>query len=385
MGTAVSPRSRRHAAARNRVKDSFKDVSLDFARTGNSLGTVLPYLHDQGLDTEYLRPWHVQGDNRRFWTRNAGTVQNPDYRTELYTGNASSQLRDNWLMADDVAIQAAKTSLRAVGDLISDGAVMDFDGMAHPVVSWQTVTDITYATVSMWGDLEEGENDKPEFGIAYLPIPIIHKDLMFGARELAVATRGSNPFPIDNDTIAKASRRCAELAEDMLVGNRATFTYQGYSVYGYRTHPSRLTKVLTLPTDGAWTPQTLVTEMLAMRQQLRDKFMPGPYRVYISSNWEPYFDDDYSGAYNGDTLRTRLEKIKAIRSIDTLDSLTGYQIIMVDTTGKTVRMLRGMPLRVLQWSANGGMEIRYKVMMILVPQFRPDDQGNLGVLHATAA
>jgi hypothetical protein len=31
------------------------------------------------------------------------------------------------------------------------------------------------------------------------------------------------------------------------------------------------------------------------------------------------------------------------------------------------------------------MELNYKVMVSKTPQFRPDDQGNLGVAHGTAA
>lgn len=360
-----------------------KNVELDFVRSNSgSLGSTIPWLQRQGHDYEYLRPYQEK-DGRSYYTKNFGTAEKPDFRAVPYTGNATTQLRDNWLDVDNTVIQAAKPALRAVGDLIADGATHTIDGMATPILSWQTVTDITTATISMDG-LRRGEKDSPEFGIAYLPIPIIHKDLSFGARELAVVTRGSNPFPIDSDTIAKASRRCAEIAEDLLIGNVAAYTYQGYSVYGYRTHPSRITKVLTNPTAGGWTPQTLVTEVLAMKQALKDKFQAGPYRVYISSNWEPYLDDDYSSAYNGNTTRTRLLQIDGIASIRTLDYLTGYQIIMVDTSGRTVRMVIGMPLRVLQWPTGGGMEINYKVMMIMVPQFRPDDVGNLGVNHGTA-
>ena len=43
------------------------------------------------------------------------------------------------------------------------------------------------------------------------------------------------------------------------------------------------------------------------------------------------------------------------------------------------------PIAVLpfQWEGQGGMEVNFKVMAILVPQLRDDFNGNTGIVHGT--
>lgn len=353
------------------------DVGVDFARD-----SVAQWLTLNGLDENYLRPT-IEADGRAYYLRNFGSIDKPDYRPVLYTGNSTAQLRDNWLQLDREVLDAAAPELTAVGDLIAAGATKNIDGMAEPVHAYQFAGDITEATISMDG-LKRARRDKPVFGIGFVPVPLIYKDIEFGQRELAVNTRGARPFPIDTYTLQLATRKCAQLAESLLIGN-TTFSYQGFSVYGYRTHPSRITKTLTLPTANGWTPNTLVDELTDMRQSLRNRYQTGPYRVYISSGWETYLEKDYSEAYPGGSLRQRLLKIDQIQSIKTLDFLDDYQILMVDMTRGTVQLLIGMQPRVVQWSEMGGVAQNWRTMLCMVPRFRPDNKGYLGVCHGTAA
>ncbi len=73
-----------------------------------------------------------------------------------------------------------------------------------------------------------------------------------------------------------------------------------------------------------------------------------------------------------------------IEAVITLDYLTGYQAILVQLTPDVIREVVGMDVTTLQWELHGGMEIRFKVMAIMVPQIRSDINGNTGIVHGVA-
>jgi uncharacterized linocin/CFP29 family protein len=289
--------------------------------------------------------------------------------------------RDDWLRIDAAVVDVAKTELRAIDDLRAAGCIENIDGMATPVLGYERVGDITGATMSMDG-LREGETDRPDIDLQLLPIPIIHKDLSFSAREVLAARRAGTDF--STWSIRKSVRRVMELANDLLLGTAASYSFGGGTIYGYTNYPGRITKTLTNPTAAGWTPQTLVSELLDMRQSLRNKFHRGPYVMYVSTDWEVVLDDDYSGAYNGNTLRTRLQQIENIASIRSVDGLSGYQIILVQMSPEVIQEIIGMDVKVVQWEEKGGMELKYKVMGIYVPRIRTDKNSNTGIAHGVA-
>lgn len=356
---------------------------MDYILNGRGHGSVAAQLVESNMDWRILRPF--KGPDGKSYINKPRMVGNKEVLVAERTNNVATLLRDDWLRLDETVMQVAKPLLRAVGDLEAAGLTYDIDGMATPVLGYETASDITGATVSMDG-MRRGEKDREVYDIAYLPIPIIHKDFSFSARQLAVAKNGTRPQPLDTSAAAKAARRCAEEAESMLIGNSATYSYGGGTIYGYRTFPSRVTKSMTLPTAGGWTPQVTLDEVLDMKQSLIDKMQPSPYVLYTSSNWgAKYLDNDYSAAYSGGSLRQRLQGIEGISAIRTLDYLTGYQMLLIAMNSSVVRLVRGLAIRTLQWPSGDGMEINFKVMMIVVPQIRIDQDANVGIVHGTAA
>lgn len=357
------------------------DVNVDIILGGRGFGGIAQHLLLNDMDTNTLRPF-VGGDGRSYVTKNFGTPDAPNYRAVL-TGNNALLRRDQWLKIDETVIKAAKPRLQAVGDLRAAGLELNIDGMATPILMYQMMSDITKATVSMNG-LREGEKDRPEFDSAFLPIPIIHKDVSFDARTLKVASGGAGGFALDNAVLEMASRRVAEEAEALLLGT-TTYKYAGYPVYGYTNYPGRITKTLTNPTAGSWLPETTYEEILDMRQSLTDKFRPGPYVLYVSSAWDRVMDKDYSAVLASGTLRDKIRRIDRISKVQTLDYLTGYQMILVQMTNDVIREVVGMEIRTMQWAEKGGMELFFKVMAIMVPQIRTDIDSNSGIAHGVAA
>jgi len=77
-------------------------------------------------------------------------------------------------------------------------------------------------------------------------------------------------------------------------------------------------------------------------------------------------------------------KINGLQDIRTLDYFTGtYDICLVQMTSDVVREVMGMDIVTLQWETQGGMQINFKTMAIMVPQLRADINGRTGIVYGT--
>lgn len=351
---------------------------MDFILNGQAQGSVATTLLNNGFDPSVLRPW-IGKDGRSYLARNQNGKA-----VAIPTQNANATLRkDEWKILDDAIVMAAKERLRVVADLRGAGLTFNIpNGMGKTVLETETVSDITDATISM-DPARQSEYDRPHYDITNLPLPVIHKDFYFNARQ--VATSRNSGASIDTTTAQLAARRVSEEAEKLVLGVSSSFAYGGGTIYGLTNFPSRLTKTMTAPTLSSWTPATAVQEVLAMRQQSINAFHFGPFILYNSPAWDEFLDDDYSSAKGDNTLRQRIEAINGINGVRTADFLTGTQMILVQQTSDVIREVIGMDITTVQWETHGGMQLHFKVMAILVPQLRADHNGNTGIVHGNIA
>ena len=356
-------------------------ATVDVVRDGRSSGSVAKVLLANNFDAGALRPF--EDEHGRSWVTlrdgfNADGT--PKFKNKRLANNASTLRVEEWRVIDEAVVQTARIELRLVRDLIAAGLRRDIEGLGTPVISYQTQSDITDAKISM-NATRTAERDRPVFDIVNMPIPIIHKDTSIDIRELAMGRRTGRE--IDTTMAEAMTRKVAEKAEALAVGN-VSFSYAGGTVYGLRNFPNRITKTMTNPTSGTWTPSLFLDEVLDMRQQLRGKFRNGPYRVYYSTDWDPYLDADYSGAYGNLTPRERVSKVANITDWVPLEILTGYQVIMVQMTKDVIQIVIGMDIKPVEWQSPDGMEHFIKIMGIIVPQIRVDQASNCGIAHGTA-
>jgi len=232
--------------------------------------------------------------------------------------------------------------------------------------------------VSMDG-ITQGDGDRPHYDLVNLPLPIVHKDFSFSARQVMASRNGGSP--LDTSMAELAARQVAEEIERLTLGVSSSYSYGGGTIYGLTNFTSRLTKTLTAPT-GSNHPTT-VAEVLDMIKKAQDAFHFGPYNLYYSPAWSLHMDDDYSTAKGDNTLKERLEKIGSINMVAQADHLTGTTICLVQQTSDVIRMVNGMDITTVQWESNGGMQLNYKVMAIMVPQLRADSNGNTGIVHGS--
>lgn len=349
----------------------------DFIYQGQVHGSVGERLLAAKFDPNVLRPYLVgeEGRERSFITNVKGGKA-----TAVPSMNAATLRKDDWKILDEAIIRVAKPRLRAFGDLRAANSFTIPQGMGKTVLEYEDVSDITPATISMDG-LRRSESDRPVFDLKTLPLPIVHKDFHFSARQLEASRNGGSP--LDTTTAELAARRVAEEVEKLTLGVRDTYTYGGGTIYGYSNFPNSITGSLTAPTGS--NGNVTVQEVLQMRQASRNKFYYGPWVLYNSPAWDQYLDDDYSDSKGDNTLRERIQRIDGISAVRTLDYLEGYQFIMVQMTSDVARAVVGMEMTTLQWETHGGMEFNFKVMAILVPQLRTDQNLNTGIVHYQVA
>jgi len=351
---------------------------MDFFLNGQANGDVASQLMQANFDPSALRPF-VGNDGRQYvdMEKNGSRVAVPVH-------NANATLRkDEWKTLDTAIVKAAKPRLRVVADLRAAGLTYTIpNGMGKTVLQTEAQSDITDAVTSMDG-LHQGQADRPVYSLTNLPLPIIHKDFFFSARQVMTSRNGGSP--LDTTTAELAARKVAEGAEKLALGVASEYVFGGGTIYGLANFTSRLTKSMTLPTASAWTGKTVVTEILQMKQQSMNAYHYGPWVLYTSPSWDQYLDEDYSSAKGDNTVRERIAKIEGIQAVRTADYLTDYQMILVQQTSDVVREVIGMDITTVQWPSQGGMQINFKVMAILVPQVRADHNGKTGIVHGTAA
>jgi uncharacterized linocin/CFP29 family protein len=351
---------------------------MDFILNGRAHGDVASVLMQNNFDVGALRPY-LGKDGRTYVSINDnGTTK------AIPLNNATATLRkDEWKLLDDAVVRAAKPRMRAVNDLRSRGLTYNIpNGMGKTILETETQSDISDAAISMDG-LRESEGDRPVYELGTLPLPIIHKDFHFSARQVMASRNGGSP--LDTTTAELAARKVAEMAEKLLLGVASSYAFGGGTIYGYANYTGALLKTLTSPTASAWTPATLVEEVLEMKLQSTNAYHYGPWMIYAAPSWDSYLDNDYSASKGDLTLRERLGKIQGILGVETADYLTGYRLLLVQFTPDVVREVVGMDITTLQWETQGGMRLNYKVMAILVPQLRADQNSNTGIVNGVPA
>jgi uncharacterized linocin/CFP29 family protein len=364
------------------------DINLNSGGFASSGTGVTGRLASPDFNPAMLRPWISPKNGKTYVTlkRFNANTQKIEKVHQLVTNAPVALPRDSWKLIDRTVTRAALQPLTFVNQVrATPGLEFNIpDGFGTMTLESYTGSDITGATISMEGT-RRGDFDRPEYDTRLLPLPIIHKDFQFPARQIAVSRRAG--VPLDTTTSALAGRKVAEEIEKLALGVSANngYAYGGGTVYGVTNHPNRLTKVLTNPTAwGATGPATLINEILAMIEQARVAGYFGPFRIVLSPGWSLYLDADYATTYPGVTLRQRILSIEGVTSIAQANYLTGLQLLLVQMQPETIRMVVGMDITTMMWETLGGMEVNFKVMAIIVPQVRADHAGNAGIVHGTA-
>ena len=290
---------------------------------------------------------------------------------------------EEWKFFDDALIQEAAIRLVGVGDLIASGFVRNVtNALGKTVFGYEKVTDMDPALTSLDG-LARTNNDRLEFSLNQLPLPITHKDFFINLRVLAASREKGES--LDTTQVRVAGRVVAEQLEKMLFQGGPTFG--GLPIYGYMTAPDR--NVDTFDTGLDWgdatkTGASFLADVLNMLTLAQADRSFGPFTIYMPTDAGVVMDNDYvtsGGTESNQTIRQRLAAVNGITAIRVADQLPSGNVIMKQDTVDVAAWVQGEALQTVQWDEYGGFQINFKAFAIGVPLIRSDAAGRSGVVH----
>lgn len=360
------------------MKDNVNvDIVHNSLETGLSgAGSVAQKLLGAGMDVGPLKPW-IGLDGGVYMTQ---MVNGKAVSVPLLNANATLR-KDEWKEMDSSVLFAAQERLVGVADLYSRNLVYKVGGLGTTVLEYEDYSELTAAEMTM-DAVTPSAKDRPETSIKYLPLPIVHKDFSFNIRALSASRRGSTP--LDTTTATLAARQVSEKVESILFAGSSSYTYGGGVIYGYLDHPSKNSVTLSENWDASGkTGAEIVADVLAMKQASIEAMHYGPWILYVPTAYETAIDDDYKAA-SDKTIRQRILEISGIQDVKVVDKMTANKCALVQMTSDVVRMVEGLPLQTVEWQEGGGFTTNFKVLTIMVPQIRADQNGNCGVTVLSA-
>jgi uncharacterized linocin/CFP29 family protein len=288
---------------------------------------------------------------------------------------ATLRIRE-WIQYDTAVIDIARRQLVGIQDLVAAGLTYPIqDALGITRIEWEKISTMTPAEISMSG-LTQTQNDRQEFGVDSVPLPIFHKDFKINVRQLHAGRRLGTP--IDTTQAQLASRLVTERMETVLFAG-ATVLGSNTPLYGYTTALNRNTGSVT----ASWTTATgsqIVTDVLAMINAATADNMYGPYMLYVPSAVYVAMGADFKA--NGDrTIMERVLAIPGIKGIKQTKDLTASNVLLVQMSADVVDIVDGMQPTTLEWETAGGFEVNFKVMAIMVPRMKSDYVAQSGIVH----
>ncbi len=362
------------------------NVNVDLIGMNGGVGTLASkFMADGSMNLGRMRPFLAEDGRSYITAYKGGSPKEPSSYATILANATATLRRDEWKTLDESLLEVSRYRLGGVSDLVDNGLVYTLgNAMGTTVLEWHDVSDAMSADLTMDG-VTRSSGDRVVFQHNYLPIPIIHVDYEINARVLAASRSLGNP--LDTTSVERAGRKVLEKLENML------FTDTTYSfgekdsrtkntIYSYVNHPDRNQVNLSIAwNSSAMTAAGILQDVLEMKQASINDYHYGPWMLYIPTAYETVLDDDYATDTPGTTIRERILKIAGIRGIKVIDSLPADNVLLVQMTSDVVRLVRGMDLQNVEWSTEGGMVSKFKVMTIQVPQVRSDQNLRSGVIH----
>lgn len=345
-------------------------AQIDTILGSHASGPVASRLLANGMNVDALR----------LWEENGSTYMDKDGKAERVLMTNATLRKDEWKHLDETVVQIATQRLVGVNDLVSRGLVYNIpNGLGTTVLEYEDVSNLEAAQVDMYGEAR-GPNDRLEFDLNYLPLPLIHKDFRISSRVLQSSrTLG---IPLDTAQAAVSSRLVAEMVEQILFVGASAYTFGGGTIRGYIDHPNRNTVALPLAwDDSAKTGALILADVLTMKQASISDRHYGPWILYVPTGYDTVLDEDYSTSYPNVSIRDRIKQIAGIDDVKVADFLTAANIVLVEMRPETIRMVIGLPITTVEWNTEGGMIFHFKVMTIMVPQIRADQDDRSGIIH----
>lgn len=285
-------------------------------------------------------------------------------------GNAAPIGIDAWRRIDSRGATLQRTVMAVFNRLAAANSTpVDFGDL---VSYYPKIGDSGAARVSMDGR-QIGRADQATVTFSGTPVPIIHDEVTFGARQWAVLAKGGGMSAADS--LANSQRMVVEKLEDIVINGLSSIVVGGATIYGLKNFPDRNSGTygafnLNGGTGANWQTafSTTLTSLVTDRSF-------GQATVFLNyADWNFAAQTDYAANYPG-TILQRMQAMAGVREIIPCGALTANDIIAVNNvdTGEWGSILTGMPLTTRpKFRANDMDDYSFAVMAMAAPQFRSD-------------
>ena len=311
-------------------------------------------------------------------------------RTPAIVNNVTGKITNNalltaeeWIDIDERIIPLAQYEMTAVMDLVDHGLVHRLGGIGDTISRWMTQGDRLPATVAMEPSAQ-GHRDLVSFEYEEVPIPVIYSDVEMGIRMLEATRRMGTD--VDKTNFDAAAREVGIACEKILLHGYSS-NFLGKSIYGYTTHPNRITVsgFDTTPFNTATHPSggtNAEAMILALIREARMNHFRGPFMLYIPAGYDTEL---YRRFDNGNsampTLDSWLQTINRIEAIKENDLLEDGNMILVNMQSDTVDWAEGFPLAPIEWESMGGMVEITRILTAGAPRLKSRQDGKMGIIH----
>jgi len=288
--------------------------------------------------------------------------------------------KDEWKAYDEALVEEGLIRLRLVGDLMAAGLTIPVaNAMGKTLFEYEQVGDMNDAEVSLAG-VSRTEDDRAEFTLKNLPLPIIHKDFNLHLRTLTASrTRGES---LDTTQARVAGRKVAEMLE--YIAFNGSKTYGGSTIYGLNNEANVNTASFTdtVWSDSGVTGEEILTDVLAMIMALEADRFYGPYRIYVPTGFSTKLSQDFKAA-SDKSIRQRILEVDGVQGVTVCDQCPASTVFMVQMTKDVIALVNGEPLQSVQWDIEGGFIVKFKAMAIQIPLIRSTAAGRSGIVKMT--
>lgn len=284
--------------------------------------------------------------------------------------------KDEWENLDARVVEIAANVLNGIADLRAAGLTVSLGGLGVLVSQYETVSDMTDATVNMAAEIDD-EEDRISYNLIGVPVPIISKSFRIDIRSLSASRQHGGM--LDMTHVDTATRKVSEMLEYILFQG-STVVQRGQAIYGYTNHPNRN----TISGGADWgTAANIIPNVTAMIGGLITDNMYGPYKLYL-----------HPDQYVQTLLQNTNTAVPIIRSLEQLHGMgpgsikpTNYIAagagVMVEMSRDVVDLAIGQDLIPVEWDTKGGLVTRYKCLCAIVPRVKADAGGRSGIAHIT--
>lgn len=307
----------------------------------------------------------------------------PVYREQAINVNATLR-KDEWVRLDETVLTSARERLTIVEDLRAAGLTFNVGGLGAIISEWEKSSEMTDAEVTMDGETQV-DQDRQEFGIDGVPIPVIQKPFRIGERVLlASRTRGA---ALDVTTGVEAGRAVARTSERMVfygstlgASNSAGNVYR---IYGLATWPGRALMSISDWSDPLVSPEVILREILTMVRVLETQERHyGPFNLYIPGAFAFRFREDFK-AFGERTLMERVLAEPAINAVRVSDAIENDEVFMLEPSPTVIDLAIAADLTTIQWASPSGWTNFFQAFAAWAPRLKQDFDGRTGILHAT--